>query len=86
MVDAIIDASLMSETEQERDTALRALDRALRWERFMIPVWYNPHTWIASWDQYDHPDDLPTYSVGLLDFWWYDAEKAAALRAAGVLR
>lgn len=86
MVDAIIDASLMSETENERDTALRALDRALRWERFMVPVWYNPHTWIASWDQYGHPEDLPTYSVGLLDFWWYDAEKAAALRAAGALR
>lgn len=86
MVDAIIDASLMSETEQERDVALRALDRALRWERFMIPVWYNPNTWIASWDQYDHPDDLPTYSVGLLDFWWYDADKAEKLRASGALR
>ncbi|MFD1510321.1 extracellular solute-binding protein [Lacimonas salitolerans] len=86
MVDAIIDASLMSETEQERDVALRALDRALRWERFMIPVWYNPNTWIASWDQYDHPDELPTYSVGLLDFWWYDADKAEKLRASGALR
>ena len=86
MVDAIIDASLMSETIEERDVALRALDRALRWERFMIPVWYNPDVWIAYWDQYDHPETLPTYSVGLLDFWWYDAERAAEIRAEGALR
>jgi microcin C transport system substrate-binding protein len=35
---------------------------------------------------YDHPDPLPPYALGNLDFWWYDAERGAALRAAGVIR
>jgi microcin C transport system substrate-binding protein len=85
-VDEVINIALMAPSPEERDVALRALDRVLRWERFMIPVWYNPHNWVAYWDIYDHPDELPEFAVGALDFWWYDAERHQALRAAGALR
>lgn len=86
MVDAIIEASLRAETREEERAAMTALDRALRHEFFMIPVWYNDVYWTAYYDQYDHPEDQPAYGLGYLDFWWYDEEKAAKLRAAGVLR
>ena len=86
LVDAVIDISLNAPNPEERDVALRVLDRVLRWERFMIPVWYNPDSWVAYWDMYRHPEDLPPFSDGVLDFWWHDAEAAAALRAAGALR
>ncbi|WP_272007990.1 extracellular solute-binding protein [Roseovarius sp. ZX-A-9] len=86
LVDAIIDASLATESQAEEDAALRALDRALRYEFAMVPVWYNDKHWVAYWDVYDHPEKQPPYQLGVLDFWWYDAEKAAALKAAGVLR
>ena len=86
LVDEIINIALMAPGPDERDVALRALDRVLRWERFMIPVWYNPDNWVAYWDFYDHPEDLPEFAVGALDFWWYDAERHQALRAAGALR
>jgi len=86
LVDAVIDISLNAPTPEERDVALRVLDRALRWERFMIPVWYNPDSWVAYWDMFRHPEELPPFSDGVLDFWWHDAEAAAALRAAGALR
>ncbi|MDR5652223.1 extracellular solute-binding protein [Ruixingdingia sedimenti] len=86
LVDRLIDISLDSKTPEERDTALRALDRALRWERFIVPVWYNDTTWVAYWDMFAHPGNLPPYSVGVLDFWWHDADKAARLRAEGALR
>lgn len=85
LVDKIIDASLQAETREEETAALRALDRVLRHEFFMIPVWYNADHWVAYYDQYDHPE-IPPYSLGYLDFWWYDADKADALRAAGALR
>jgi microcin C transport system substrate-binding protein len=29
---------------------------------------------------------LPPYALGELSFWWYNAEKAEALKASGVLR
>jgi len=58
----------------------------LRHEFFIIPTWYNDVYWTAYYDQYDHPKDQPAYALGYLDFWWYDAEKAEKLRAAGALR
>ncbi len=85
MVDAIIDAALESTTTEEQNTALTALDRALRYEFFMIPTWYLDKSWVAYWDMYDYPEPLPAYATGVLDFWWYDEEKAQALKDAGAL-
>ena len=86
MVDAIIEASLMTETQSEEDMTMRALDRALRHEFFLIPDGYAPDHWAAYWDMYGRPDTIPPFALGVLDFWWYDAEKAEALKAAGALR
>ncbi len=86
MVDAIIDASLETNDQATQDAALMALDRALRYERFMIPVWYNDAHWVAYWDMFEHPETIPPYALGVLDFWWFNAEKAAALKSAGALR
>lgn len=86
LVDAVIEAALATDNRKEEAVALRALDRVLRHEFFMVPVWYNDSYWVAYWDQYAHPETLPPYALGVLDFWWYDAEKAAELREAGALR
>ncbi|MEM8653378.1 MAG: extracellular solute-binding protein [Pseudomonadota bacterium] len=86
LVDAIIQASLLSESTAEEQSTLRALDRALRHEFIMIPMWYNDSYWVSYYDMYEFPDPLPAYALGQLDFWWYNAEKAADLRAAGALR
>ncbi len=86
LVDAIIEKSLAAETQEEEDASITALDRVLRHEFFMIPVWYKPTYWVAYYDQYGHPAEQPAYALGYLDFWWYDADKAQALRDAGALR
>jgi microcin C transport system substrate-binding protein len=85
-VDALIDHAIAAESEAELTTAVRALDRVLRAERFWVPQWYKPVHTVAYYDMYRHPDPLPPYALGNLDFWWYDAERAEELRAAGVLR
>ena len=33
-----------------------------------------------------HPQNMPPYALGELDFWWYDADKAAKLKQSGALR
>ena len=86
MVDALIEAALQTDSREAEQVALTALDRALRYERFMVPDWYNDSHWVAYWDIYDHPQPMPPYALGVLDFWWYDVEAAAALKAAGALR
>ncbi|MDW3224466.1 MAG: extracellular solute-binding protein [Paracoccaceae bacterium] len=86
LVDEIIEASQRMDTKEETDVTLMALDRALRYEFFMIPAWYNDSFWVAYYDKYEHPEEIPTYALGQYDFWWYNQEKADALRAAGALR
>lgn len=85
MVDRIIEESLMTESQEEEDMTIRALDRALRHEFVLIPDGYAPDHWVAYWDQYARPEEIPPYLLGTLDFWWYDAEKAQKLREAGAL-
>ncbi len=84
-VDRILEAINDAVTLEELTVVTHALDRVLRHLSFDIPVYYNPETWVAYWNVYDHPDELPPLGVGTLDFWWYDAEAAEELRQAGVL-
>ena len=35
---------------------------------------------------YERPETLPPYALGEMSFWWYNAEKAEALKAKGALR
>ena len=86
LVDAIIEASFDTTNQEDQDAALMALDRALRYEFFVIPTGYIAEHWVAHFDMYDHPDPLPPYDLGYLDLWWIDADKAQALKDKGALR
>ena len=86
MVDAIIQASLLTDNRHDQDVSLMALDRALRYEFIMIPVWYKDSHWVAYYDMFEHPETLPPLDLGYLDFWWVNPVKAEALRASGALR
>ncbi len=86
LVDAIIDASLKATSREEEVMMMMALDRVLRHELIMIPVWYKANHWVAYYDQYEHPENMPAFELGYMDFWWYNADKAEALKAAGALR
>lgn len=82
-VDALIEVVLAAKTQEELNTAIAALDRVLRAERPWIPQWNkNAHT-VAYYDMYEHPDPLPPFALGNMDFWWYNAEKAEKLKADG---
>jgi microcin C transport system substrate-binding protein len=85
-VDALIEVVMAAKTKDDLTTATKALDRVLRRERFWVPQWYkNTHT-VAYYDMFEHPETLPPYALGELSFWWYNADKAEALKASGVLR
>ncbi|PSL22257.1 extracellular solute-binding protein [Shimia abyssi] len=86
MVDAIIDAALATQSREDEEVALMALDRALRYERVIAHAGYVPEDWVAYFDMYERPENLPPYSVGVLDFWWFNQEKYEALKASGALR
>jgi len=84
--DALIEVIRNIETKDELIPAVKALDRVLRAEKFRVPQWYKAEYWVAYFDMFEYPDPLPPFDLGYLDFWWFNADKAEALKAAGVLR
>jgi microcin C transport system substrate-binding protein len=85
-VDKLVEKVLAGSTYEEMEAGVRAIDRIMRRELFIVPTWYNDSFWVAYYDQYEHPENLPPYALGQYDFWWFNAEKAAKLKAAGVLK
>ena len=85
-IDRLIEAVMKTQTLDEMKAATRTLDRALRFLRFDIPLWYNDKNFVAYYGLYGHPDPLPPLSLGQFDFWWYDQAGADDLKAKGVLR
>jgi microcin C transport system substrate-binding protein len=79
VVDALIDKILTAKSRDELKTACHAIDRVLRAGHYWTPEWYKSVHNIATWDKYSRPAVQPTYDAGILDTWWYDAEKAAKL-------
>lgn len=77
-VDALIDKVVFAADRSALVTATHALDRALLAHDYVIPLFYSTNSFYAYWNRFSHPDELPKYSVGFPDVWWYDAGKAAA--------
>ncbi|MEP3348103.1 MAG: extracellular solute-binding protein [Litoreibacter sp.] len=85
-VDALIPKVIAADTLDELRTSVHAMDRVLRSIGFAIPQWYKKDNWVAYFDVFRHPEELPPLAVGIYDFWWYDAEAAERLKASGALR
>ena len=81
--DRLIENVIAAEDRETLNNATRALDRVLRAEVFWVPQWFrNTHN-IAYYDMYRYPDTLPPYALGVLDFWWFDQDAYARLKAEG---
>ncbi len=85
-VDQLIPAAVDAKTLEELTVAVQALDRVLLSLRFTIPQWFKDKHTVAYYDMYEHPEEIPPYALGEIAFWWYNAEKHEALKAAGALR
>lgn len=77
-VDALINKVVFAKNRDELVAATHALDRVLLASYYIVPSYVNREDRIARWDRFSHPDDLPKYSIGFPDIWWYDEAKAAA--------
>lgn len=77
-IDAMIDVLVRAEDREELVAATRALDRVLTAERYVIPFWYKPTTWIAHDKGLKYPEHISIYGdwPGFLpDVWWRSAEE-----------
>lgn len=86
VVDALAKSIQSVETYDDMAAHITAIDRILRYDYFMIPVWTLTDSWVAYYDMYEYPENLPPYALGHTDFWWVNPDKEAALKADGALR
>ena len=88
VVDALIEKIADAPDRGSLETAARALDRVLLWNRHVVPQWFNANHNIAYWDKFARPGIAPRYDggFGFLDTWWIDPDKAAALEARRATR
>lgn len=82
-IDALVEKALQADTREKLVTACRALDRALRAQRYWIPHWYNPVHRFAYWDLFGQPDRAPRFDTGVLWTWWWDEAKARKINFTG---
>jgi microcin C transport system substrate-binding protein len=80
-IDRLIEAIIFSSDRESLITACRALDRALIWNHFVVPMWYIPYERTARWDRFGRPETLPDYATGFPTIWWWDAKKAKKVTA-----
>ena len=83
VVDGLIDIIERADSREKLTDAVEALDRVLRAKHIWIPQWYKGSHTIAYWDVFDHPKIQPKYGRGVIETWWMDFERYAAMQAAG---
>ena len=81
-VDALIGIAGEARSRDELVTALRALDRVLRANHYLVPSWDSGTHRVAYWDVFGTPD-MPPYAFPVEQMWWWDAAKAEAIGMAG---
>lgn len=79
VVDALIEKIIMAPDRDALVAYTRALDRVLLWGHYVIPHWYVDYYRVAYWDKFGRPAVSPKYALGVLNTWWYDADKAAKI-------
>jgi microcin C transport system substrate-binding protein len=77
-VDAIIERVIRAASRDDLVAAVKALDRVLLWNYYVVPQWSYNKLRVAHWDRFSHAKPLPKYGIaGFPSLWWWDAEKAA---------
>ncbi|WP_322893971.1 MULTISPECIES: extracellular solute-binding protein [unclassified Yoonia] len=85
-VDALAEFVINASDYDEMAAAVAAIDRVMRYDYYVVPTWYLGQNWVAYFDMFDYPENLPEFGLGHLDYWWFNQDKYDALIAAGALR
>lgn len=76
VIDDMIDGIIHATSRDDLVTKVRAMDRVLLWNHYVIPMWHYPKWRIARWNHIAHPETLSDISPLVSYTWWSkDAEK-----------
>ncbi len=70
VIDALVEEIIRAKSRKDLVTKVRALDRILLWNHYVIPMWHYPKWRIAYWDKIARPDNLSGISPNITQTWW----------------
>lgn len=70
VVDALVDKIATANTQEDLVATVKALDRVLLWNYYVVPQWYTDVWKVAHWDRFDRPATQAPYDLGIADTWW----------------
>ena len=73
VLDQLIEELIQTSSRQDLVTHVRAMDRILLWNHYVIPMWHYPKWRIAHWSHIQRPDPLSDISP-LISFTWWSKE------------
>lgn len=71
-VDSLIESVIKAKNRNSLIIAVRALDRVLLHNYYVIPNWYISSYRIAYWNKFNKPKTAPKYSLGIYSWWIKD--------------
>lgn len=75
VIDELCEKIATAQTQEDLVASVRALDRVLLWNYYVVPQWYTPVWKIAYWDKFDRPETVAPYGLGYMDTWWLKPAK-----------
>ncbi|PHQ67357.1 MAG: hypothetical protein COB93_11160 [Sneathiella sp.] len=81
VIDALIENLIAAPDYESLIPAVKALDRVLSWNFFLIPQFYSATDRIAYWDKFGRSDINPSQAPDITS-WWIDPEKEKQLQEA----
>jgi microcin C transport system substrate-binding protein len=74
-IDQLVKQVAFAKDRETLIATVRALDRVLLANHFVVPTYTLRHSRLAYWDYITHPEELPYYGIGFPDVWWYAGEE-----------
>lgn len=74
-IDALVRMIIFAPNRDEQVAAIKAMDRVLLANHYVIPLYYRDTYSIAYWNTVTRPAEFPAYSIGFPDAWWSTSAK-----------
>ncbi len=69
-IDILIRKIVFAPNREDQVAAIKAMDRVLLANHYVVPMFYSGEEKIAYWKRIGHPDKLPEYGIGFPDAWF----------------
>jgi len=72
-IDALAKKIPDAKTRDELIEMTQELDKMLQAGIYSVPLYYNPHDYVAYWSTLEHPDNTPLYGA-VIETWWMNTD------------